>query len=361
MKTKVFDLKTEYEAGISAAAKAIQNGALVVFPTETVYGIGADATSSAAVRNIFKVKGRPMDNPLIVHIANQQDLYRLGTEISPLAEKLCNAFWPGSFTVVVKNKGNLPKEISAGLDTVAIRMPASQAARDLILASETYIAAPSANLSGKPSGTAVAHVIADFDGKVPVILDGGDTEVGVESTVCDLTRETPLVLRPGGITVEMIAAVAGHVEVAPAVMHGLQAEEQPKSPGMKYQHYAPKAQVCIVKGAREAVAKAINYMYDKTEEKEKHAKIFSLNDNAKSFAGKCIERLGASAEVAAHVLFDALRKTDEEEIDVVYFAAMEETGMGLAVMNRAVRAAGFQIVAAEKEAEIEAYLAGLCR
>ena len=344
MQTRIFNLQQEYEQALSAAAQEIERGGLVVFPTETVYGIGADAQNVEAVRQIFAVKGRPMDNPLIAHVCDLRQAYE-AAELSPLAEKLLAAFWPGPFTAVLKSRGLLPKEVSAGLSTVALRMPSSEVARDLISRSGRYIAAPSANLSGRPSGTTAADVAADFEGLVPVILDGGPAQVGLESTVCDLTGDTPIILRPGGITAEMIYEQCGRVQIAHAVLHGLEAGEKATSPGMKYKHYAPRAKVYVIKAASQsALANGINSLYHKEEEKGRKVEIFCMDAHAAAYPGKRVCRLGEGLSDVAKNLFSSLRRADSQGVEVILFEDVGEAGMGLAVTNRIIRAAGFDVL-----------------
>ena len=349
MKTKIFDLTKQYEEGIRTAAGAITNGRLVVIPTETVYGLGANALDAAAVSHIFEVKGRPQDNPLIVHIAEYTQAWVAAREISPMAQKLMRAFWPGPFTAVLKKSGVIPDVVSAGLDTVGIRLPDFAAARDLIKYSGCMIAAPSANLSGKPSPTKAEHVMDDLMGKVPVILDGGETDYGVESTVCDLTGEVPIVLRPGGITAEMIAAVAGRVEISPAVLNGLAQDECAPSPGMKYKHYSPRADVRIVEGENaQTIAFSMSLLYDRDKKMGKRPLLLCSDEVYSLIEGRNARRIGSSARQMAHRLFDELRHADSEHVDTIYFQATDTAGMGLAVMNRAIRAAGFKVISAEQ-------------
>ncbi len=350
MDTQIFDLTYEYEKGMNRAAEVIASGGLVVFPTETVYGIGADALNPRAVREIFRVKGRPSDNPLIVHICRFEQVDELAREVSPLAEKLMRAFWPGPFTAVVKSKELVPSVVTGGLDSVGIRMPSSKYARELIERSGRLIAAPSANLSGKPSPTRKQHVLDDFSGLVPVILDGGESTVGVESTVCDVTGEIPVVLRPGGITAEMIESVAGSVKIADAVLNGLAEGEEASSPGMKYKHYSPRASVCVVDGKKiNAIAFKINSMYDIEVGAGTTPVIFCMEKNQKLYGSRNVYVLGKNSEEEAKNLFDALRNADKTHADKIFFEAVSPKGMGLAVMNRIIRAAGFNIVYAAEE------------
>ncbi|MBR4079141.1 MAG: threonylcarbamoyl-AMP synthase [Christensenellaceae bacterium] len=348
MKTQVFDLKTEYQTGMDTAAQAIADGKLVIFPTETVYGLGADALNPEAVGNIFSAKGRPQDNPLIVHIADFDQLKIAAAEVSPLAEKLMKAFWPGPFTAVLKKSSAIPDCVSAGLDTVGIRMPSSADARELIRRSRKMIAAPSANRSGRPSPTRASHCIEDMDGRVDVILAGDPADYGMESTVCDLTGDVPVILRPGGITAEMIEREAGCVEIANAVLNGLKDGETAASPGMKYKHYSPNAKVTIVEADTcEALEFCINLLYDKDNREGRNPLILCSKTSEKLFGNRRTLAIGANEREIAHRFFDELRNADAAGIDRIYFEATSTTGIGLAVMNRAIRAAGFDIIKAE--------------
>lgn len=345
METRIFDLSREWEAGMEAGAAAIREGRLCVFPTETVYGIGADAMAPEAVGEIFRAKGRPQDNPLIVHIYDMEQAEQIAREISPMARRLMETYWPGPFTAVVPCRGSVPREVTAGLDTVGIRMPSHPGARELLRRSGRLIAAPSANLSGRPSPTRVSHVVDDFLGRVPVILDGGDCSVGVESTVVDLTGDVPLVLRPGGVTPEMIQAQAGRVAVSPAVLDGLQEGEQAASPGMKYKHYAPRAKVVVGDGeSRKAIAIKLNSMYDRYIRQGRKTVILCSEESLPLYGERQARSIGRTEEEIASRIFSALRQADKDGLDVVLFEAVSKTGMGLAVMNRMIRAAGFDVI-----------------
>jgi len=348
MKTQIFDLKTEYEAGMDTAAQAIADGRLVIFPTETVYGLGADALNPEAVGNIFAAKGRPQDNPLIVHIAEFSQLDEAAAEVSPLAEKLLKVFWPGPFTAVLKKSSSIPECVSAGLDTVGIRMPSSEDARALIRRSGRMIAAPSANRSGRPSPTKAEHCIEDMQGRVDIILAGDPADYGMESTVCDLTGDIPVILRPGGITAEMIEREAGCVKIANAVLNGLKEGEAAASPGMKYKHYSPNAKVTIVEaGSAEALEFCMNLLYDKDEMNGRKPLILCRTASEKLFGTRRHLAIGADDREIAHRFFDELRNADAAGIDRIYFEATSTNGIGLAVMNRAIRAAGFDVISAE--------------
>ena len=330
------------EGAICEAAKLIFEGELVGFPTETVYGLGANALDAEAVQKIFDAKGRPGDNPLIVHISHIQHLAPLVRERpSAAAKALIDAYWPGPMTLIFPKSTLVPAAVTAGLDTVAVRMPSHPVARRLIEVSALPIAAPSANRSGRPSPTTAKHVLEDMSGRIPLILDGGPCQVGLESTVIDVTGCVPRVLRPGGITPEMIARVAGNVEVDGSVMRPLKEGETPRSPGMKYRHYAPKGNLTIVQGSPDAVAREICRLYD---EAKSPALILALQPNLCRYAGRKTISLGMNAEDMAHNLFDALRKTDEMGAEVIFSEGLDADGLGLAVMNRLGRAAAFHIV-----------------
>ena len=338
VKTRVFDLENEYEEALEAAVGEIINGGLVAFPTETVYGIGADAMNETAVRKIFTAKGRPGDNPLIVHIARIEQAEKLAC-MTPLAKKLTEAFWPGPFTAVMKRRACVPDAVTGGLDTVGVRLPSNKVIRDLVERSGKYIAAPSANLSGKPSPTRAAHVLEDFSGVLPVILDGGDCTFGVESTVCDCTGDVPVILRPGGVTKEMIENAWGCAEVDKAVLEGMENGAAAASPGMKYKHYSPKAQVYIADGDdRNAIAKKVKTMYDNSN----NAVILCERNRQPIYGGRNTIDMGEDSAGVARSLFGALRDADEMGYETVIFEAVSLDGMGLAVMNRALRAAAFK-------------------
>ncbi len=332
MDTKLFGT-SEYD--IAEAGKMIAEGKLVAFPTETVYGLGADALNEEAVRNIYLAKGRPSDNPLIVHIAEKEDIAPLVKEVTPKAKALIDAFFPAPLTVILNKSDKVGKVVSGGLDTVAVRMPKNEIARKLIKASGCPIAAPSANTSGLPSPTRVKYVIDDMMGKIDGIIDGGDCEFGVESTVITLATEVPTLLRPGAVTKEMIEAVIGEITVAPAVLEGMKNDEVAASPGMKYKHYAPKAKVVIVNADKERYEKFVN------AQKDAFALCFD-DDNItipKVTFGKENDDLSQAKE-----LFDALRELDEMGAKKVYARIPHKDGVGMAVYNRLIRAAAFDII-----------------
>lgn len=327
---------------ILAAAELLRRDELVAIPTETVYGLGANALSKTAVQKIFAVKGRPMDNPLIIHIpdASALDLYCLN--VPREAYELANAFWPGPVTMVLKRKACIPDFVTAGLDTVAVRCPACAPTTELLRMVDFPIAAPSANLSGRPSTTRVAHVIEDLDGKIEAVMDGGDCEIGVESTIIDLSGSRPVLLRPGGLPVEELEHILGKMEVDPAITHPLSKDVRPKAPGMKYRHYAPKAQVVVVTGTPQRSAAWIaDHCTTDTGILcfEEYHDMLSLKGLTLTFGNT--DRI----DEQAHELFDKLRLFDHHpEINVIYIQATSAKGLGSAVMNRIGKASGFRFV-----------------
>lgn len=329
------------ESSLQLVAKLLKEGQVVGIPTETVYGLGADALNESAVRAIFAAKERPADNPLIVHVAEFQDLEPL-CHINDMARKLNDAFWPGPLTMILPKKDIVPTVVTANLDSVAIRMPAHPVAQQIIRLSGCPIAAPSANRSGRPSPTQAQHVYEDMDGRIPLIIDGGESDVGVESTVVSLTGDTAVVLRPGGITPEMIAAVLGTCEVADSVMRPLREGEEAPSPGMKHKHYAPKAPMTLYAGEKEKVAAYICQEYDLLPAGD--ALILAAHDHLPLYGDRQLFDLGPDAASAAHALFAALRHADHLGVRRVFSEAYPEEGVGLALMNRMARAAGFDIV-----------------
>lgn len=332
METKLFGT-SEYD--IAEAGKMIAEGKLVAFPTETVYGLGANALNEEAVRNIYLAKGRPSDNPLIVHIAEKEDIVPLVKEVTPKAKALIDAFFPAPLTIILNKSDKVGKVVSGGLDTVAVRMPKNEIARKLIKASGCPIAAPSANTSGLPSPTRVKYVIDDMMGKIDGIIDGGDCEYGVESTVITLATDVPTLLRPGAITKEMIEAVIGEITVAPAVLEGMKNDEVAASPGMKYKHYAPKAKVVIVNADKNEYEKFVNA--------QKGAFALCFDDDEVTIPKVTFGRENDDLSQAKE-LFDALRELDEMGAKKVYARIPHKDGVGMAVYNRLIRAAAFCII-----------------
>jgi len=341
MHTIIYKIESpEDSEKIEAAAKIIRNGGIVAIPTETVYGLAANALDGIAVSKIFKAKGRPQDNPLIVHIGSFAELYPLVKTVPPAAEKLAQAFWPGPLTIVLPKTTVIPDEVSAGLDTVAVRMPSHPVARAIIEASGVPLAAPSANVSGSPSPTNAQHVLHDLDGLIAAIVDGGSCTVGVESTVLSLAGRTPRLLRPGGITPAQIEAVLGKIEVDDAVFGALAPDEIPASPGMKYKHYAPKAKLVILKGGlREFAA------YVRTNAQQGSA-VLCYEGEQENMTVQAVSfgHIGNSGE-QANRLFYALRQIDEMPgVHTVFARCPAAEGLGLAVYNRLLRAASFEVI-----------------
>jgi len=329
------------EDKLSHPAKLLREGATVVFPTETVYGLGANALSEEAVGKIFIAKGRPSDNPLIVHIAERCELEALVSDVPEAAEALMAVFWPGPLTMIFRKTDDVPEIVTAGLDTVAVRMPSHPLANRLIKMAEVPVAAPSANLSGKPSPTREDHVLKDLFGKVDCIVCGGETAVGLESTVLDVTGKVPVILRPGGVTRDQIASVAGACEIDEALLKS-DSPLVPKSPGMKYTHYAPDADVFMAGGATDEMVGAI--LCEAAERKAAGQKvgILATDETAKRYDGYEVILLGSRKrpEEIASRLFMALRLFDEMKMDVILSETIEEKAIGRAVMNRLKKAAG---------------------
>ncbi len=344
MKTQYFNAINQKENGTRLAGSVIRGGGLVAFPTETVYGLGANGLDEEAVRRIFEAKGRPCDNPLILHIAKKSDVKPLWTKVPDMAHILMDTFWPGPLTLIFNRSSIIPDVVAAGLDTVAVRMPDNKTALNLIRAAGVPIAAPSANLSGKPSPTTAAHVRQDMDGKVDMVLDGGPCRIGVESTVLSLCK-TPTILRPGGVTKEMLEAIIGPVELAPSILAPLKEGETVLSPGVKYRHYAPDAQVVIATGSPRAAAAKIIGTYDAREREGKRCVIFASTQAQAFYRGyRCViigDRNHPSTMCAN--LFALLREYGGD-VDVIFSETLPDSDMGLAYMNRLLRAAGFQTI-----------------
>lgn len=324
---------------IDIAADIIKNGGLVAIPTETVYGLAANALDGKAVSKIFKAKGRPMDNPLIVHVSCIEEIDKLVSEIPPQAKKLANTFWPGPLTIILKRSNIIPAEVSAGLDTVAIRLPNNDVTRKLIKIAGVPLAAPSANTSGSPSPTSANHVLHDLDGKIDAILDAGNCRVGLESTVITLTSPVPTLLRPGGITVEELRNVLGNVEIDKAVIDKVDSLETVSSPGMKYKHYSPKTKIIIVDGDNESFIKYVN-----SRSSDKVAALCYIDDQPKLNVKTVTFGKMNDYNMQANELFSALRKIDDLNVNIVYARCPKKSGVGLAVYNRLIRAAGFEVV-----------------
>ena len=330
------------------ASEILAGGGLVAFPTETVYGLGANALDSNAVLSVFAAKGRPADNPLIVHIHDQAQLEPLCT-LPDGAQALIDAFWPGPLTILCNKKPAVPDTVTAGLPTVAVRMPSHPVARALLQACNLPVAAPSANSSGRPSPTTAAHVMEDMKGKIPLIIDGGMCDVGVESTVLDLCHGEPVVLRPGGITPGMISSVLGRkVQIAGSVLRPLRENETALSPGMRYKHYAPHAVVTLVEGPSERVVPLLRKLYQQQAADGIKSCVLCFTEHVAELSDCCPHDIGSSADPSeiAHRLFDILRKLDEEGMEAVFSEVIPPEGVGLAVMNRLGRAEAFRTIKA---------------
>jgi L-threonylcarbamoyladenylate synthase len=332
---------------MALAGSIIRRGGLVAFPTETVYGLGSDALDPEASRKIYAAKGRPSDNPLIVHIADFKALDRIVSKIPPAAQKLADAFWPGPLTMIFHKSDAVPSATTGGLDTVAVRMPSHPAALELIRQGGGYIAAPSANTSGRPSPTEARHVYQDLNGRIDMIIDGGPVGIGLESTIIDLTEEAPMVLRPGFISLETLRSVLGDVRMDP----GLHADDpafRPKAPGMKYRHYAPKASLFIVEGEETAVRAKIKELALEAENSGRTAGIIATDEDASSYTHGIVRSAGTRSDeiTIAQRLFGILREFDELQVSVIYSEAFDTPQLGAAIMNRLIKAAGHQVILA---------------
>lgn len=331
------------EQDIELAAGILREGGLVGIPTETVYGLGADGLNPKAVARIFEAKGRPQDNPLILHIPETGWLERYCQSVPSGAYALAEAFWPGPMTMVLPRKAIVPDIVTAGLETVGMRCPAHDLCREIISAAGVPVAAPSGNTSGRPSPTTAQHMLEDMDGKIKAIVDGGPCQVGVESTIIDLTCQPPRLLRPGGVTLEQLRSVLGEVAVDPAVTRLLGAGEKPKAPGMKYRHYAPKAPVTVVAGPAE---KSAAYIAAHAGEEDG---VICFDEFLHLFAGakaRPVMDLGPSGdkEEQARHIFDALRAFDHTSVSAIWAQCPDTDGIGLAITNRLNKAAGFHII-----------------
>lgn len=333
-------LHPDSDGAIAQAGALLASGHVVGIPTETVYGLGANALDGAAVRQIFAAKGRPSDNPLIVHIADFDQIYSLTAQVPDTAIRLANAYWPGPMTIILPKADCIPDEVSAGLDTVGIRLPSHPIARAVIRAAGVPIAAPSANLSGRPSTTTAAHVMEDMDGKIAAVVDGGACAVGVESTVISLAGEVPRLLRPGGISLEQLQAVLGTVEVDRAIRQQIGDDVKVSAPGMKYRHYAPHAPVTAVCGDPQRGADYIHAHLANT------SGVICFDEFAECFPSHIVHTIGRSDDPAAqaHAIFDALRAFDHTDVSEIWAQCPDDSGIGLAVANRLKKAAGFHVI-----------------
>lgn len=330
---------------IIEAGEILKRGGLVAFPTETVYGLGADALNEEAAQKIYAAKGRPSDNPLIVHITNMEDLLKITKNVSKEAFKVAEEYWPGPLTMIFEKNEKVPYGTTGGLNTVAVRMPSHEIARAVIDAGGGYIAAPSANTSGRPSPTASEHVKEDMDGRIDMIVDGGDVEIGVESTILDMTVTPPMILRPGAVTKEMLEDLIGEVAEDVALIDP-DSKKKPKAPGMKYRHYAPKAELLIVEGKMDQVIETINRMAKEQISKGYKVGIIGTEESVASYKDGDVKSIGTREDestIAVH-LYGILREFDQDEVDYIYSESFATGGIGSAIMNRLLKAAGHHVI-----------------
>ncbi|HDR4571334.1 MULTISPECIES: L-threonylcarbamoyladenylate synthase [Bacillus cereus group] len=335
------EIKKDYPQ-LQEAAKLLRENEAVAFPTETVYGLGANAMNDEAIVKIFEAKGRPSDNPLIVHIGSKSQLTDIVREVPPVAEVLMKHFWPGPLTIILPKKDGISEKVTAGLDTVGVRMPDHEVALALIEAANVPVAAPSANRSGRPSPTLASHVYEDLNGKIAGIVDGGATGVGVESTVIDCTSKVPTILRPGGITKEQLEEVIGPVSFDPALKDE---KEKPKAPGMKYTHYAPKAPLSIVEGSRDFIQQLV----EKKKREGYTVGVLTTEEYQHVYQADVVLSCGLRRDLAsvATKLYDVLRTFDTSKVDCIFSESFPNEGIGNAIMNRLIKAAGHHIIVEE--------------
>ena len=337
------------EEELEEAARILREGGLVAFPTETVYGLGANALDEEAAKKIYAAKGRPSDNPLIAHISSPEELKPLAAEVPDMAKKLMDCYWPGPMTLVFKKTDLVPYGTTGGLDTVAVRMPSDPVAKTLIRLAGVPIAAPSANSSGRPSPTTADHVWQDMEGKIDMIVDGGPVGLGLESTIIDVTGPVAMILRPGAITIEMVRETLGEAEMDPAILGPMKEGEHPKAPGMKYRHYAPKAPLTLVEGEMDQVVKTINRLAREALKEGKKVGIICTDETRTCYPAGMIQSIGirAKEETVAHNLYAVLREFDDLGADVIYSESFPGDQIGQAIMNRLTKAAGYHIIKAQ--------------
>jgi len=346
METKIIRINPDCPDSdlIEEAAAYIRQGELVGFPTETVYGLGGDARNNLASHKIYQAKGRPSDNPLIVHIADMESLYEIAEFVPESALALTKFAWPGPLTMIFKKTDKIPLETTGGLDSVAVRMPSHKIALELIKKSGGFIAAPSANTSGRPSPTLASHVYEDLQGKIPCIIDGGKVGIGIESTIVDFTEETPTILRPGFLNSQQIEKVIGLVKVDEGLLEGN--EQKPKAPGMKYRHYAPKAELTIIEGDLLEVVYKIRCLTEEGEKAGKKVGIIGSQETIFLYNQGIVKNIGSRRDelTISGQLYQILREFDEEKVDCIYSEAFQTPKMGQAIMNRLLKAAGHRVI-----------------
>lgn len=331
---------------LQEAGDLIAAGELVAFPTETVYGLGGDALHPDAAKKIYEAKGRPSDNPLIIHIAEVSDLERVAKVVPEQAKKLADAFWPGPLTMIVWKKEEVPYATTGGLETVAVRMPNHPVALELIRKSGKLIAAPSANTSGRPSPTEAPHVMGDLEGRIAMVLDGGPVGIGIESTIIDLTEPTPMILRPGYITPEMLSEVLGEEVIIDPGIIAADDTTKPKAPGMKYKHYAPKADMVIVDGEKDAVIQKINALTEEARKERKNVAVIATEETKDDYIADVVLSIGKREDedsIAKH-MYKILRDCDTLDVEIIYSESFKTPRIGQAIMNRLLKAAAHQVI-----------------
>ena len=352
MKAEVVAMDAEHlnMEAIQKAGKILREGGLVAFPTETVYGLGGNALDPKASMKIYAAKGRPSDNPLIVHIADIKDLAKITTEIPEGARILAEKYWPGPLTMILPKADSVPKETTGGLDSVAVRFPSDRIAQELIKAAGGFVAAPSANTSGRPSPTMAEHVEEDLGDAIEMIIDGGQVGIGLESTIVDFTEDVPVVLRPGYISLEMLKDTLGDVRMDRGLLI-TDSSVHPKAPGMKYRHYAPKADLSIVEGPQDEVIACINRLTHEAVENGLKAGIIATDETKDQYSDGLVLSIGSreEEETIAHHLYAVLRDFDEAQVNVIYSEAFYTPRMGQAIMNRLLKAAGHKIIKTQEE------------
>jgi len=352
METKIVNIsaaKEEFtaqeELALQEAGEILRQGGLVAFPTETVYGLGGDALNPQSSRKIYAAKGRPSDNPLIIHIASMEALPLIVKEVNDKVRKVAESFWPGPLTIILPKSDAVPEETTGGLQTVAVRFPSHPVARRLIECAGGYVAAPSANVSGKPSPTLAKYVIEDMDGRIDMIIDGGEVGIGLESTIVDLTVEPPQILRPGYITQEMLNEVLGAVDVDKTILDN-SSGQAPKAPGMKYRHYAPKGDLTIVTGDAADVVAYINAQAAEFTAAGKKVGIIASEEMLQQYRAAIVKNIGNRTDetAIARNLYRILREFDEDGAEIIFSEAFDDGGMGQAIMNRLLKAAGHKVI-----------------